>query len=145
MRKSRLFLLSLAFLPFVSMAQVRIGYSYDAAGNRIKREIVMQTPNAKAGRQSFGSDAPAFSDMLCKHAVRIYPNPTDGILKVCFSGLGKTDKCSLGIYTAKGERVMAIEAASDNTEVNISSQPTGIYLLRITINNSSSTWKIIKK
>ena len=34
---------------------------------------------------------------------------------------------------------------TDNIDINISDQPTGIYLLRITINNNSTTWKIIKK
>lgn len=40
---------------------------------------------------------------------------------------------------------MTDDMRTDNFDIDISSQPTGIYLLRITINNSSTTWKIIKK
>lgn len=57
----------LALLPVVSSAQDRIGYSYDASGNRIKREIVMQVPKAMAKQQNFSSDNQSFSDMLHDH------------------------------------------------------------------------------
>ena len=43
----------LALLPVVSSAQDRIGYSYDASGNRVKREIVMPVPKAMAKQQNF--------------------------------------------------------------------------------------------
>ena len=35
------------FSSLVSMGQSKIAYVYDAAGNRFKREIVMQAPKAK--------------------------------------------------------------------------------------------------
>ncbi len=142
MRKFHL-LFYLALLPVVSSAQDRIGYSYDASGNRIKREIIMQPPKAK--QQTFETEGQVFSDMLQEHDVKIYPNPTDGIMKVRISGIKNTDKCSLAIYTMRGDRVMLDERQQYNFDVNISNQPAGTYLLRITINNQSTTWKIIKK
>jgi len=142
MRKFHL-LFCLALLPVVSSAQDRIGYSYDASGNRIKREIIMQPSKAK--QQTFETERQVFSDMLQEHDVKIYPNPTDGILKVRISGIKNTDKCSLAIYTMRGDRVMLDERQQYNFDVNISNQPAGTYLLRITINNQSTTWKIIKK
>lgn len=142
MRKFHL-LFYLALLPVVSSAQDRIGYSYDASGNRIKREIIMQPSKAK--QQTFETERQVFSDMLQEHDVKIYPNPTDGILKVRISGIKNTDKCSLAIYTMRGDRVMLDERQQYNFDVNISNQPAGTYLLRITINNQSTTWKIIKK
>lgn len=52
MRKFHL-LFYLALLPVVSSAQDRIGYSYDASGNRVKREIVMPVPKAMANSKTF--------------------------------------------------------------------------------------------
>ena len=72
----------LALLPLVSSAQGTIGYSYDAAGNRVKREIVMPVPKAMAKQQTFAADGQAFTDMLRDHTVKIYPNPTEGGLQV---------------------------------------------------------------
>lgn len=77
----------LTLLPVVSSAQGRIGYSYDAAGNRVKREIIMSVSKTMAKQQNFSSDNQSFSDMLCDHSVKIYPNPSKGVLKICIFGL----------------------------------------------------------
>ncbi len=135
----------LALLPVVCSAQGRIRYSYDASGNRIKREIVMSVPKAMAKEQNFSQEDQNFSDMLRDHSIKIYPNPTEGVLKICISGLKETDKCLLEVYTLQGAQILTEIVKTDNIDINISDQPTGIYLLKITINNNSTTWKIIKK
>lgn len=137
--------LVLLFFHHLLMAQSRIAYAYDAAGNRIRREIIMQAPKAKARLQAVDSEERAFSDMLNEHDIKIYPNPTYGLLKVSVYGLRSTDKCSMSLYTTKGAQIMANDVNKESLEINISNQPAGVYLLRITINNNSTIWKIIKK
>lgn len=144
MRKYYL-LFYLALLPIVSSAQGRIEYSYDAAGNRVKREIIMPITKVMAEQQDFSSDNQNFSDMLSDHSIKIYPNPTKGALKICVFGLKDTDKCSLEIYTAQGVQIMAEKVNTYNTDINISNHPQGVYLLQITINGKSTIWKIVKK
>lgn len=144
MRKFHL-LFYLTLLPTVSFAQDRIGYSYDALGNRVKREIVMPVPKAMAKQQNFSSDNQSFSDMLRDHSIKIYPNPTKGALKICISGLKGTDKCSLEVYTTLGMQILAKKVESDNIDINISNQSNGVYLLQIIINGRSTTWKIVKQ
>lgn len=135
----------LALLPVASSAQGRIGYNYDAVGNRVKREIVMSVPKTMTKRQNFSSDNQSFSDMLRDHSIKIYPNPTKGALKICIFGLKGTDKCSLEVCTTQGVQILAEKVKIENTDINISNQPNGIYLLQITINGKSTTWKIVKK
>lgn len=137
--------LSFLFFSLISTAQSKIGYAYDAAGNRIKREIVMPASRAMAKQQGLGSERQMFSDMLRDHTVKIYPNPTEGALRVSISGLKDADKCSLGVYTSQGAQVLTENVKTDNVDINIGNHPAGIYMLRITINNNSTTWKIIKK
>ncbi len=144
MRKFHI-LFYLTLLPTVSFAQDRIGYSYDASGNRVKREIVMPVPKAMAKQQNFSSDNQSFSDMLRDHSIKIYPNPMKGALKICISGLKGTDKCSLEVYTTLGMQILAKKVESDNIDINISNQPNGVYLLQIVINGRSTTWKIVKQ
>ena len=144
MRKFHL-LFYLTLLPIVSSAQDRIGYSYDAAGNRVKREIVMPAPKAMAKQQTFAADGQTFTDMLRDHTVKIYPNPTEGGLQVSISGLTVTDTATLEVYTSQGAQVLTENARTGHVDINSSNQPAGVYLLRITINNHSTTWKIIKK
>lgn len=135
----------LTLLPVVSSAQGRIGYSYDAAGNRVKRQIIMPVPKTMAKQQNFSSDNQSFSDKLCDHSVKIYPNLSKGVLKICIFGLKDSDKCSLGVYTTQGVQILAKKIKTDNTDVDISNQPNGVYLLQIAINGKSTTWKIVKK
>ena len=103
----------LTLLPVVSSAQGRIGYSYDAAGNRVKRQIIMPVPKTMAKQQNFSSDNQSFSDMLCDHSVKIYPNLSKGVLKICIFGLKDSDKCSLGVYTTQGVQILAKKIKTD--------------------------------
>jgi hypothetical protein len=144
MRKFYLWI-CLVSLPTVSSAQGKITYAYDTSGNRVKREIVMPAPMAMAKQQSLEPGGQVFSDMLRDHSVKIYPNPTEGALRVSISGLEGTDRCSLGVYMSQGAQILTESVKTDNVNIDISNRPAGIYLLRITINNNSTTWKIIKK
>ncbi|MDY5491099.1 MAG: T9SS type A sorting domain-containing protein [Prevotella sp.] len=40
---------------------------------------------------------------------------------------------------------MTENVRNGHVDIYISNHPAGVYLLRITINNHSTTWKIIKK
>ena len=144
MRKYYL-LFYLALLPVVSSAQGKIGYTYDASGNRVKQKIIMLVSKAIAKQQNFSSDNQSFSDMLHDLYIKIFPNPTTGALRICIFGLKGTDKCSLEVYTIQGMQILAEKVKTDNTDINISNQPNGAYLLQITINGKSTTWKIVKK
>lgn len=135
---------SFMLFPAFTFAQSKIGYAYDMAGNRIKREIVISASRAMAKKQSFESQD-FYSERLREHSVKIYPNPTQGNLRVSISGIGNSDKCHLGVYSIQGTQILAFDVNSDNANVDISNQPNGVYLLQITINGKSTTWKIIKK
>lgn len=93
---------SLAFLPYISFSQSRTLYFYDAAGNRVRREIVMPQQNAMAKSNNTSSGNQMFSDMLQDHAIRIYPNSTTGILKICVSELKDKDVCTYAVYNTTG-------------------------------------------
>ena len=90
-------------------------------------------------------DIKPFLDYLNQFQGVSYPNPTQGNLKVSISGLENSDKCHLDVYSIQGTQILAFDVNSDNANVDISNQPNGVYMLQITINGKSTTWKIIKK
>ncbi|EFA92861.1 hypothetical protein HMPREF0650_0333 [Hoylesella buccalis ATCC 35310] len=51
----------------------------------------------------------------------------------------------MGVYSIQGTQIFAFDVSSDNADVDISNQPNGVYLLQITINGQSTTWKIVKQ
>ena len=117
----------------------QISYSYDLAGNRVKREIVMSSLAPK------NSLVTGFTEVLAKKNIRIYPNPTKGHLRVEVVGYDSTDKCLLQVFNATGALIINRKATLPFTEINITNQPNGIYLLQITLNGENTKWKIFKK
>lgn len=129
--------LLLATFPCLSSGQ-NVSYAYDEAGNRVKREIVLQTRAAEKSTNE------SYSEMLNDRDIRIYPNPTEGQLTVEITGDGA---CRFDIYNISGQQVLTTNSGPGRVVLDISSQPKGFYILRITTGNDGdpSTWKIVKK
>ena len=124
-------------LWFVMGAQVVVNYDYDAMGNRIKREIVLS--------RSMENTEKPLTETLSEKQISIYPNPTDGLLRIDISGRETTDKCKFSVFSLKGALVQDIYVSSSVTEIDLSDESDGMYLLNIELNESKSVWKIIKK
>ncbi len=139
MRK-RLIMQLIAAVPFIAFSQGKVKYSYDNAGNRVKREIVVNTKSVLDD-----SVSEYYSEMLSEKDIRIYPNPTRGHLKVEITGWDNVDQCQLRLYNSVGQQVLSTWAGSSYIELDISSRPDGLYILHITLNGEETSWKIIKK
>ena len=123
-------------LSFVMGAQVVVSYDYDAMGNRIKREIVLS--------RSMENTEKPLTETISSKSISIYPNPTAGLLKISISGWETTDKCKFTIFSLKGALIQEIQVSSSVTEIDLSDESDGMYLLNIELNESKSAWKIIK-
>lgn len=126
-------------MPYIASAQ-SVKYSYDNAGNRIKREIVMKTKSP----YEVSTTTECFSEKLSEKEIRIYPNPTKGRLKIEIAGYENSDRCILRILNVSGQQILSTHANSACTELDISSKANGIYILYISLNNKETTWKVIK-
>lgn len=133
----RLIISILFLLPLIVSSQTIVNYTYDAAGNRIKREIVMS--------RSIENTEKPLTETLSRKSISIYPNPTAGLLKISISGWETTDKCKFTIFSLKGALIQEIQVSSSVTEIDLSDESDGMYLLNIELNESKSAWKIIKK
>ena len=132
----RLIISILFLLPLIVSSQTIVNYTYDAAGNRIKREIVLS-------RTMENTEKP-LTETLSRKSISIYPNPTAGLLKISISGWETTDKCKFTIFSLKGALIQEIQVSSSVTEIDLSDESDGMYLLNIELNESKSAWKIIK-
>lgn len=117
-----------------------VNYSYDSAGNRVKREIVLQ----KAPTRSESTNT-VLSESFSRKDVKIFPNPTYGELTVEIKGLDNSDSCLINIYSLAGQCILSSSSGYQTATFDISRQPNGIYILEILLNGEKATWKIIKK
>lgn len=113
----------------------------------MKREIVLQ--NSDVAKRNLSSEEKKednfYSDMLSEKQIRIWPNPTEGHLKVEIQGLAPEEKACLRITSMSGAVVDVKETTSSVSELDLSHCTNGIYLLHIVAGGQETTWKIIKK
>ena len=78
--------------------------------------------------------------------ISIYPNPTNGIIKINLEEFAKTSRVSNIIITdITGKIIINYQLSSTNSKIDISNQPAGIYFIKIQTENKIIVKKIIKK
>ena len=123
-------------------SQDKVTFQYDKAGNRISRTIVLAPRTAPAKED----EKPAvYSDMLEDIKIKIYPNPTTGLVKVEMQNLPEDQSANIWLYTMSGKLISSFKDVSNVTGINLSGQPAGVYVLKIVAGNRRTEWKIIKK
>jgi YD repeat-containing protein len=128
-----------------------ITYSYDDNGNRVSRTLV--TEQLKSAVINFPVNkadelAPAEDQkeklIEGETKIRIYPNPTRGIVKVEILNLPEDANSKLMLYNLSGVLLLDENNLNQFSELDISRFKDGIYILRIVINGIITNWKIIK-
>ncbi len=144
-----LFCLSLVF--FIPL-KAQMVYGYDRAGNRISRSVVVlksslqyadslseQTEEEQMEKKGISEDL-----LTCK--VTVYPNPTQGEVFVSISR-GEEDAVSeISVFTDSGQFLVNLKTTGNTTlPVDLSSYPSGIYLIDFQQGKNKSFYKIIKQ
>ena len=138
--KTKLISFLIAAVLATQMSAQSVQYSYDDAGNRISREIVMDS------RSTEEEDMPEiFTETISGKEFLIYPNPTKGMLKVEVLGYETADEGNIQLYGMNGQLVISIPITYATTDMDISMRPNGIYLMHISLNGKETIWKIIKQ
>ena len=149
MKQYKILLLSLLWMCFYPMqytqAQIQdtIAYRYDAAGNRISRTIVLSPISAQAPSEE--KPPVVYSEVFADIQLKIYPNPTDGLVKVEIYNLPEGETAQIWVYAMSGQLLTSFKDVSKAVDINISGQPAGVYVMRIVSGKFRTEWKIIKK
>lgn len=131
----------------VKAQNVTVKFNYDAAGNRVKRylEIKKIEENGKSiDSQDDQGWLSSVDDVMAGIQIAIFPNPTDGKLTLTRSENGDA-VVHATICTATGAVVEKCDASSLRHDFDLSSLPSGIYILRLESASESRAWKVIKR
>lgn len=74
--------------------------------------------------------------------LRVYPTVTTGDVNVSTS-YGDLD--NVEVLNAKGQTVMSLQNMGGSAVIGLSDQPDGIYMIRVTTANGTSTTKVVKQ
>jgi len=136
MKKLVIFLCGLMATIVVNSQQ--LSYTYDDAGNRISRTILLGLKSADIEQQEF-------TETIAKKEIKIYPNPVESLLSVSIAGYdaGIVNECF--IYNMAGAILKREKISGELTILDMSSFSSGTYVLQILIDGEKSVWKIVKE
>ena len=137
-----------------------IVYTYDAAGSRIKRELVVEkikkdtlknkgdsliyTSEGESRKIGDSSTVEKQMELVQKYGLDVYPNPTEGKLNLVITNYTNNLKGEIRLYHQTGSLLWTQKSISSNNIIDLSNRPTGTYILELFIENKGVQWKIIK-
>lgn len=118
-----------------------VSFTYDDSGNRIEREIVYYESIPKSAVKSVKEE----DELVFDKELSIYPNPVKESLFVTLNeiALEQTNR-EVYLYDNAGRQILQVPANSDVNQVNVSSLPSGTYILKLVYGNMHKEWIIIK-
>jgi hypothetical protein len=143
MKRKILFFSVFALFASATAAQT-LQFAYDEAGNRISRTITILSPDLRAGEER--QDVTSLVEQLATDlSVKIYPNPTKGLLQVELLGIGTDETVQLVLFGLNGQVLLQTDTTSKLVSVDMLEHSTGVYVLRLTVRGRSTDYKIIKQ
>jgi len=124
-----------------------ITYDYDASGNRVERVIVLEK-GKKINQDSEESEKKevVLDDSFDEGTLKIYPNPTKGLLKLEIPTTWTEDApVRIMVFSMNGAKLIDENVSSYQWDVDLSRFQNGMYILNILRGNIISRWKIIKQ
>lgn len=144
MKKRLLLFFTFSLFYFTNIcAQGNLTFLYDESGNCIKKylTVVLKSP---LGNDSIPESNISQTDNIGDMQITVYPNPTEGVLRVTINGV--TDNSFLFTVIDMGGRVLQrFKSYSVETAVDMTSYLKGVYILKIVAGGKSSVFRIIKK
>jgi len=155
---NRNFILSFLFTLFAfcfimdSYAQTILTYTYDHAGNRIQKKIIILksafkqqiSDSSSLQRKMDEKDIP-FEENVGQLSVKICPNPVNSLLNIKITGIEKNCVWDYYLISINGRLITKSRTSADNENINFSYLQPGMYLLRMEVNNNIFKWIIIKE
>ena len=143
--KRNIMIFALMWISVFSMAQSKVVFTYDQAGNREQRIIDMTTPQTvNPSAELKGGWLDSINVQLSDKDIIVYPNPTKGLLKVEIPEFVSGTTSMLNIFDVTGKKVLDMKNIQPMNILNLEGYKSGTYILRLCIGNESFEWKILK-
>ncbi len=128
---------------FEVVFETRMGFS-KAADPTSGFPFLSQGDNAFVDNLIFSEFPVGVAENNPKPAFAIYPNPTDGFVTLQLKNT-KNESVTIEVLNIVGEVVYSLTKNLSSVSIDLSSQPNGIYLLKVTTNEQQTVEKLIKQ
>jgi len=146
MRKTLLLVMTCIFYQTIQAQSLQ--FTYDEAGNQIKRELVTVTVTTLSSTISDNLDVTnnPYSMDITTSIVEAYPNPVIDLLNIAWPVELQIAELALFDNNGKMLQFKRAEYGNSNIVFDMSSYASGMYYIRLfDVRRQSKTIKIIKK
>ena len=124
----------------------KAAYIYDANGNRITANVIYLSSSPSNAAPNNENEVKV--DFSTELSVKIYPNPTQGDLKIEITGgnnesLINPSNC-IKVWDMVGRMIINLKSLSELNSIDLTPYCNGAYVMHITINGKTKDYKIIK-
>ncbi len=143
MKKVIWLIIIVVWFCFKLHAQATYEYTYDNAGNRTARHVVV----LRSMQTSGSNDSTALQEtaMLGEMQIGVMPNPTAGKLQIDITNLPENAEGGIIVWDLQSKEMLKQEGIYANNSIDLNGQPKGIYLMQIRVGNKKSEWKVVKE
>lgn len=129
--------------PSVASSLLSVGDSFSSTDPSGQLTVRFRSDSSvpKAGWSATVSCAVLAVDNVNATKFSYYPNPTTGVLKVTAANRIET----IELFNTAGQKVMTFAPNANDSEINLSSLPKGLYFVKASVNGQVITNKVIKK
>lgn len=143
MKKLLFTLITLSFALSFTLSAQDISYEHDNNGNRVLREVVvLKTSTAGTNNSSVATNSTQWGD----YSIKVFPNPTQELVVMEISDLSPEDQGEVFVSTINGQLLNRFPLdSSGKWEVDLQNHPSGVYLVRLVLNEQTLVRKIVKE
>lgn len=123
--------------------QSAVFFEYDAAGNRILRTMLVKKLS-EADSTQFHAEAHPNVGNQQNQVIKVYPNPTDGIVNIEF-GLQFRQNGTYTLSAINGLLIMQGNLTSTINMLNMKDLAKGTYILLVETDEVKEKFKIVKQ
>lgn len=129
-------------MSLIKVVAQTVSYEYDLAGNCIERSIIIGNKSVTIDDQ----DDYFVEESIAETTMKIYPNPTKGMLRVEFGTVIGKKTIIVFVYDMQGRVVFNSRIDGEtNLPIDLTSSPNGIFIMKVIIGKQETSWKIIKE
>jgi hypothetical protein len=146
--KKNILLIALSSITYFAYAQPSVEYTYDPAGNRIQRNIIvvggmaLHNGDGEQAAQQVAEMLPIEDegDIL----INLYPNPTQADVDITIDYQNVPQQVvTMSLYDASGKLLESKQVSDTRHQISLQKYPTGIYYLRMS-SAENKTMKEVK-
>jgi hypothetical protein len=83
------------------------------------------------------------NELIVNNKISLFPNPAEQYLNVSIEGL--SDMADIRLFDIYGKMVMQKSSSRSTTQLDVSSLPAGVYMIRVMSEKKESTLKFVKQ